>query len=94
MYHFSLCGVDVRLFRKPNKHIRGAIVALDVKICDFRNKLENRRFRTTPDMLVEMNQIFGEIKFMYLSGLLNAVDYRRIVSRLTGQSFDLSDEEE
>jgi hypothetical protein len=94
MYHFSLCGVDVRRFRKPNKHTRGAIVALDVKICDFRGKLDSSRYRTTSEAALELSQILGEIKFMYLSGLLEAADYRRIVNRLTGQQFDVLDEED
>jgi hypothetical protein len=41
-----------------------------------------------------LSQILGEIKFMYLSGLLEAADYRRIVNRLTGQQFDVLDEED
>lgn len=91
MFYFTLCGVKVRRFRKPKKSVRGAIVALDVKITDFQDRITDNRYRSSKEALVEISQIIGEIKFMYLSGLLNASEYRRVVSRLTGQNFEDDD---
>lgn len=88
MYAFTLCGYQVRRRFKPNRSTRGAITTLDLKITDFREKLSSNRYRNSTESSIEASEILGEIKFMYISGLLNGMDYRRIVNRLTGQSFD------
>lgn len=88
MYKFTLCGYEVRRLFKPNRSTRGAITTLDLKITDFREKLTSNRYRNSTESAIEASEILGEIKFMYISGLIDGMDYRNIVNRLTGQSFD------
>lgn len=90
-YKFTLCGVEVRRFLRPSKNVRDAIIALDLKITDFQERNASSRFRNSTEAAFECCEILGEIKFMYLSGLLNPYDYRRVVNRLTGQVFEEND---
>ena len=88
MFTIRLCGIEItRLWIA--RRVRDAILSLDVKITDYLKRCNMYRdYWGSGDRYVEMSEIVGELKFMYLSGVLRPVEYRKILGRVTGQIID------
>ncbi len=85
MYKVSLGGVEIRRVFAPKKAIRGALIALDAKIFDFEERLNDTSYAKSTRALMDLSEIVGEIKFMYLSSIINAREYRTLYAHITGQ---------
>lgn len=88
MKRFFLCDVEVRKYRYQKQKIRSAIVALDVKIEEFKRNLENTRYSSSSRALSDLSEIVGELKFLYVSGIVTPVEYRKIFCNLTGEEYE------
>ena len=88
MFKFYLGGVEIRRVFAPKKAVRGALIALDVKISDFKERLENSKYCNSTRAIIEVSEIVGEIKFMYMAGIINSGEYRLIYAHVTGQDIE------
>lgn len=86
---FYLCDVEVTKYKRQNTQVKGAITALDVKISEFLDRINSdQRYSTGNRALVGMGEIIGELKFMYLSGVLTPTEFHKIFGNLTGQEYE------
>lgn len=86
---FYLCDVEVTKYRRQNTQVKGAITALDVKISEFLDRIEtDQRFSSSGRGLIAMGEVVGELKFMYLSGVLTPTEFHKIFNNLTGQEYE------
>lgn len=88
MFTFRLCGIEVtRVW--IGRQVMDAITALDVKITDYQKRCNMyRNYWGSGEGYAEMSEIVGELKFMYLSGVLRQAEYRKILGRVTGEILD------
>lgn len=86
---FFLCNVEVTKYRRQAQPVRGAITALDVKIEEFQDRVNSsEKYCQSQRAFGELSEIVGELKFMYLSNIITATEYRKIYCNLTGTEYE------
>lgn len=85
MKKFYLCNVQVRKYRRQRHNIKSAMIALDIKIKDWIDRIAlSDKYAETRRCRAEFSEIMGGLKFLYQSDILTADEYRRIIKNLVG----------
>lgn len=86
---FYLCGVEISKYRYQKRSVKSALIALDINMKDWVSVVENNEnYCQSRRCLIELCEICGELKFMYMSGIISSDEYRQIGDALVDKNME------